>query len=138
MTFGAGINLDSTRATTLGRHVRSMNVVFSRDTFGGIRRVGLVGSKNFSGQKINFFLAGTSWREIMSIFYCHGDKFAYFGEKSVQFGKKLYILARICTLWRDKTGPGEKNIGVTTHRCVPARKISEMFLTRICIVKNID
>ena len=35
MTFGAGINLDSTRATTLGRHVRSMNVVFPETLLAG-------------------------------------------------------------------------------------------------------
>ena len=34
--------------------------VFSDTPFGGIHRVSLVHGENFSGQKINFFLAGTS------------------------------------------------------------------------------
>ena len=35
---------------------------------------------------------------------------------------------RICTFWRDETGPGEEKFGVTPCRCVLARKVSEFFL----------
>ena len=76
--------------------------------------------ENFTGQKINvnFFLAMARNLHILA--------------------RNLYNLVKICSLWREETGPGKKKIGVTTRRCVPARRIYEFFLARICAAKDID
>ena len=45
-------------------------------------------------KKSFFFSPGCPAKKYCQLFSCHGKKFAYFGEKSVQFGKKLNNLAR--------------------------------------------
>ena len=89
------------------------------------------------------FLTKTSWSTGCCSWHWSGrtlagDKFAVIFLRLTAVPTNLHILARNCTPWQDETGPGDEKLGVTTRRCVPARKISEFFLTRICTAQDID
>ena len=73
---------------------------FPKTAFGGKSAGVAGGGKNSSGMKTRFFLARVSrqgitmtWRGIGTIWFI--------------FLRNLYILAKICTFWGDKTGLSE-------------------------------
>ena len=80
--------------------------VFSLETaFGGGRRDGAGSCKNFLGRKKKFFLVRTPWRGIRMTFSLLWRGIGTFWFILV---RNLYILARICTFWRDEAGPGKE------------------------------